>query len=223
MVSPLVVIKTFVKMIFEKEFWQRVFLSFGKITTGFFLGVISGSFFGSISCKSKIAYALITPINQIIKSTPIASFIILILFWIKSENISVIISFLIVFPLFYSNIREGIENTDIKMLQMAQIYDFSFKNKFLYIYLPSVMPYFISACSMGLGMCWKAGIAAEVIATPKNSIGDALYRSKINLDTPYLFAWTMVIIIISVFFEKLFIKTIQKINCKFYHMEDGND
>ena len=223
MVSPLIVIKALWKMILEKDFWQRVFISFGKITVGFFLGALGGSVMGAFSYKSKFAYALISPINQIIKSTPIASFIILLLFWVKSSNISIIISFLIVFPLFYSNIREGAENTDIKMLQMAEIYNFSTKNKILYIYFPEIMPYFISACSMGLGMCWKAGIAAEVIATPQNSIGDALYRSKINLDTAYLFAWTAVIIFISVAFEKIFLKIIQKLNEIFYKKENLND
>ena len=41
---------------------------------------------------------------------------------------------------------------------------------------------------------------------PDGSIGDMLYQAKIYLDTPDLFAWTFVIILVSVLFGKVFMK-----------------
>lgn len=216
LVSPCVVFKTFFEILFEKDFWIRVLTSFSKIAAGFFLGAVSGSVLGAVSERNRLIYALAKPLNQVVKSTPVASFIILILFWIKSANISVVISFLIVFPVFFSNVFQGMKNLDVKMDQMAMIYHMSFKNKFLYVNLPQIMPYFISACSLGMGMCWKAGIAAEVIATPKNSIGDILYRSKINMDSASLLAWTAAVIILSIVFEKFFLWVLNKISGRFY-------
>ena len=61
---------------------------------------------------------------------------------------------------------------------------------------------------MALGICWKSGVAAEVIGIPQDSIGENLYNAKIYLDTPRLFAWTLVIICISVLFEKGFLKAV---------------
>ena len=61
----------------------------------------------------------------------------------------------------------------------------------------------ILICGTGIGIGWKAGIAAEVLGLPKNSIGKALYNAKIYLEMPDLFCWTAVIILLSLLFEKL--------------------
>ena len=53
-------------------------------------------------------------------------------------------------------------------------------------------------------MCIRDRIAAEIIGIPKGSIGENLYNAKIYLETPDLFAWTFVIIAVSVLFEKIF-------------------
>ena len=71
--------------------------------------------------------------------------------------------------------------------------------------VPSPVSYTHLGCSVALGICWKSGVAAEVIGLPNGSIGDALYRAKITLSTGELFAWTFVIILLSAGFEKLFL------------------
>lgn len=73
------------------------------------------------------------------------------------------------------------------------------------MYLPQILPFFRSACAAGLGLCWKAGIAAEVIGLPDGSIGERLYEAKVYLETPDLFAWTLVIVLVSLLFERLFL------------------
>ena len=78
------------------------------------------------------------------------------------------------------------------------------------MYLSQVMPYATTACKLGLGLCWKAGIAAEVIGIPTGSIGEKLYKAKVYLETPDLFAWTIVIIAVSVGFEKIFMFILKK-------------
>ena len=65
------------------------------------------------------------------------------------------------------------------------------------IYLPAVLPHFRSAASLGLGLCWKSGVAAEVIGIPGGSIGEKLYKAKVYLATPDLFAWTVAIVLLS--------------------------
>ena len=68
---------------------------------------------------------------------------------------------------------------------------------------PRRFPMLLTAVRLSLGMCWKAGIAAEVIAQPRNSIGSALQQAKLFFATPEMFAWTLAIILLSVGLEKL--------------------
>ena len=86
----------------------------------------------------------------------------------------------------------------------------SYGQRLLYVYLPQIKPYLLSACSIGLGLSWKAGIAAEVIGIPDGSIGERLYEAKVYLSSADLFAWTVVVILISVLFEKLVMLLLKK-------------
>ena len=110
---------------------------------------------------------LFHPLVTAVKSTPVASFIILCLIWIPSRNLAVFISFLIVFPVIYANLLEGLQRTDEQLLEMADVFSIGKGKRALYIYLPQALPYLLTACSLGLGLCWKAGTAAEVIGVPE--------------------------------------------------------
>ena len=106
------------------------------------------------------------------------------------------------------NYQKGIDRADFvldsKLFEMAKIFRMKFWNKMYYLYFGGLFAYFRSACAIAIGMCFKAGIAAEIIGIPKGSIGEKLYNAKIYLETPDLFAWTFVIIAVSVLFEKIF-------------------
>jgi NitT/TauT family transport system permease protein len=104
--------------------------------------------------------------------------------------------------------------TDKKLLEMAKIFRMGFGKKMKAIYIPGTYPYFTAACKLSIGLCWKSGIAAEVIGLPVGSIGEQLYQSKIFLDTGELFSWTIVIIIISYTFEKLFFRILSLVEKK---------
>ena len=187
--SPVSVVRKLFELIFSGNFWQSVGLAYW----------------------SKTVEILTAPVIAVVKSTPVASFIILCLIWIPSKNLSVFISFLMVLPVIYTNILEGIRQTDRKILEMAKVFRVNLRRQIRYIYVSQVLPYFLSACRLSLGMCWKAGVAAEVIGVPSGSIGEKLYNAKIYLNTPDLFAWTIVIIVISFVFEKCFLGIVSRV------------
>ena len=97
---------------------------------------------------------------------------------------------------------------DPRLAEMAEVFEIPVLLRVRYIYASQVLPFFRAGCSLALGLCWKSGIAAEVIGLPENTIGENLYNAKIYLNTPDLFAWTLVIVAVSVLFEKVFLKLI---------------
>lgn len=204
LVSPLGVVRTLCAVILDPAFLSTVGYSAARILGGFFAALLLGVALGWVSSRLWVVETLLRPITAVIKATPVASFIILVLLWFSSRNLSVIISMLMVFPVIYTNTLEGIQSADKKLLEMAKVFHMPMRRRILYIYLPAVIPFFTSACSVSLGLCWKSGIAAEVIGIPDGSIGELLYRAKIYLQTGELLAWTVVIVAVSVLFEKLF-------------------
>lgn len=201
--SPFSVLLALFDLIQTEQFMKSVIFSFSKIVFGFTLAMTVGILFAVFAHLSGIFRALIGPLIKIIKITPIASFIILALLWIHSRNLSILISFLMVLPIIYTNVLQGIESTDRKLLEMAKVFQVNPVRQFRFIYLPAIMPYFVTACSVGLGFCWKSGIAAEIIGLPNNSIGEQLYQAKLYLMTKEVLAWTIIIILLSLLFEKL--------------------
>ncbi|MBI9094506.1 MAG: ABC transporter permease subunit [Sphaerochaeta sp.] len=218
LVSPIAVILHLFEQVQVSSFWRSIGYSFSRIAGGFLLATLMGVLFAIFSYRSRWVEELLAPPIQTIKATPVASFVILTLVWISPQNLSVFISFLMVLPLIYTNVLMGIRSTDERLLEMAQVFRVPTYRRIRYIYLSQVLPYFRSACSVALGLSWKAGIAAEVIGLPQGSIGEKLYQAKIYLDTPDMFAWTLVIITISVWFEKIFLILLDRAMIKMEHL-----
>ena len=203
LVGPVQVLRAFVQNMMQPDFLKTVLYSFARIGLGFFLALCIGLLLGALSYRFPIAEELAAPVMTALKSIPVASFVVLLLIWFGSSKLSFFISFLIVFPNVHVNTIAGLKSADTKLLEMARVFGMSKGNRFFYIYRPALMPYLNSCLKISLGMSWKSGVAAEVIGLPDYSLGERLYMSKIYLDTAGLFAWTLLIILISFLFEKV--------------------
>ena len=210
LVTPVQVALRLGQLLSEGDFYASVGFSLARIIAGFLLGLAAGSLLAVLASRWPLAEVLLWPYITAIKTTPVASFIILCLIWLDSANLSIFIAFLMVVPIVYTNLLEGIRETDPKLLQMARVFGVRPLRRVLYIYLPQLRPYLLTAASISLGLSWKAGIAAEVIGIPEGSIGERLYEAKVYLSSADLFAWTVVIIAISILFEKLFLLLLQR-------------
>lgn len=203
--SPVKVIGRLLTIWKEPGFFSTVFYSLVRILCGFLIAFASGFLLAVAAGRYESIETLLWPYIVTVKSVPVASFIILCLTWFSFDQLTVFIAFLIAFPVIYQNILQGIKSIDGKMLEMADIFKVSWLRRFLYIYLPGIKPYVLSASSTAVGMAWKAGVAAEVIGVVGGSIGEKLYDAKIYFMNADLLSWTIIIIVLSVLLEKLFI------------------
>lgn len=202
--SPISVAGRLAELVPQLDFLKNIGFSMWRIIGGFFIGVTIGTLLAAVSGKVRFIRQLLAPMVSVMKSIPVASFTILAIIWVGSKNLSVLVSVLIAIPIVYSNMLEGIDNLDPKLKTMAQVFELPAGKRFLGIYLSQLLPYFRSASKLAMGLCWKSGVAAEVIGVPDGSIGEMLYMSKVYLETEDLFAWTLVIILLSFLCEKLF-------------------
>lgn len=220
LVSPVRVLERLFVIWKEPGFFSSIFFSLSRITIGYVCGVALGIIFGVLADRFKVIEYLIWPFMVSVKSIPVASIVVICLLWLSAENLSGFISFLIVLPLVYNNVLTGLKERSSELEDAVKVVGAGWFMRVRYIYLPQLIPYLLSACSVTAGMAWKAGIAAEVIGTPNGSIGQNLYLAKIYLDTTDLFTWTLVIVIISALFEKIFVFVIRKLAELFSGSED---
>jgi NitT/TauT family transport system permease protein len=201
--SPVSVIKSLLSLIPQPSFWKAVGFTLSRVIAGIVLSSVTATVLAVLSSFSGKLEILLSPLVKAVRSIPVASVIILVLLWVKSRNLSVVISSLVVFPVIYTSVLSGMKNTSSLLLEMASNYSVGRRKRIRYIYIPSVFPYLKAGMRTAVGFAWKSAVAAEVIGLPKNSIGTALYEAKIYLLTSDLFAWTLVIVILSALFEKV--------------------
>lgn len=206
--SPVQVVIRLYALVAEPGFFSSVWSSFSKIALGFLLGLAAGVLGAVLSGRFSWVRMTLNPLFSVVKSVPVASFIIIALVWMSSGSLPSFISFLMVVPVVYTNILGGIETLDPKMKEMGSLFNVSPLKKLIFIDLPQLKPHITSACRLSIGLAWKSGIAAEVIGLPSGSIGRMLYNAKVYFETADLFAWTLVIVLVSVVCEKLFIMLI---------------
>ena len=195
--APLQTLRALGLLLPTPAFWQRIAFSALRIVAGFVLAVVGGLVLGAAGARWRTVRVLVDPVMQLIRAMPVASFVILALLWVSGSNLSVVVSFTHVLPVVYSGVVAGIADTDPQLLEMARVYRLSWTARLRYIWLPGIFPSFCESCIAAMGMCWKSGVSAEVIGLPDHSVGDALYRAKITLSTPDVFAWTLVIVLLS--------------------------
>lgn len=201
--TPVDVTKTLGVLVKSQEFYSAVAYSMGRILFGLLIGAAVGTACALLAGRWHFMEVLFWPYFSAMKATPVASIVILCLVWLSSRRLSVFIVFLVVTPVIYTNILAGIKNLDLKMKDMARVFGINGLRRLLYVYLPELKTYIIAAFALATGMAFKAGIAAEVIGTPGGSVGKMLYNAKVYLETPELFAWTLVIIVLSVVVEQV--------------------
>lgn len=198
---PATVGKALLRLSLEGEFWKTVLRSILRILTGLAAGTAAGGLLAVLTCASPWCGQLLAPAIRVIRATPVTSFILLILLWTGRDTVPAVISALMVLPVVWTNLSQGIRATDRKLLELANVYRFSRLKTVKLIYLPSLRPYFSAAITTAMGLAWKSGVAAEVISLPKAAIGTEIYNAKLYLEVADLFAWTLVVIALSLTLE----------------------
>lgn len=209
--SPLSTLSRLAVLLTQGETWLYAGLTLLRIMTGYAVGVLLGVLLAVLTARSAFAEALLSPLRAIVKASPVTSFILLALLWLSSDMVPLVISVLMVVPMVWTATAEAILQTDPRLVEMGRLFGLTRWQIVKKIYVPSVLPQFLAACTTSLGFAWKSGVAAEIIALPKQSIGYKLYQSKLRIETPDLFAWTLLIVALSMLLEWLLVRGMRRI------------
>lgn len=199
--SPVSTVSALIGLLGDAYFYKSVLLSFLRMTAGFLAGMLLGCVLGAAEYFFPVVRYLMRPILTVIKATPVVSFIILLFMWVNRNYIPTFASVLMILPIVAANMYSGLSESNRDLLEAAKAFKMKKGAVFGNIYLPSALPSLAASADSCYGIAWKAGAAAEVICNPKYGIGAGMYNSKIYLEMPSLFAWTLVIIVISVICE----------------------
>lgn len=201
--SPFTVFKTWTKIAFTSTFIKAEALTLARIFAGFIIGSVLGFVVGIITHISNLFYSLLSPILKIIRAIPVVAIIILMYLFFDSSTLPVLIVCLMVLPLIWQTVHDGLTNTDKSLLEMARVFNLTNIKTLTKVKLPSITPNLITACVNALGLAWKSGVAAEVICLPKVSLGTMLWQGKGSVNFDEVYAVTLTVVVLSIIIEIL--------------------
>ena len=201
--SPPLVVRTLLELVVTGAFWRYTALTLLRITLGLLLGIVLGILTALLTNRLSLLHALLAPAVRVVRATPVASFIILVLLWVANGRVPVVISALVVLPVIWESTAAGLRSVDRDLLEFARAYRLTRWDTWRRIVIPSMQPQLAAAVCTAIGLAWKSGVAAEVLCLPKAAVGTQVYFSKLYLDTPALFAWTLVVVALSLTVERI--------------------
>jgi len=202
--SPATVVGRLWEMLGTASFYRITARSLWNVTSGIVIAMLGGSVLSILTARIPLLRDLLLPIMTVIKTTPVASFIVLALIWIGSAKVPSFITVLIVLPIVWTNLDVGFSKIDPQLSELTRVYRFSPKRRLQMLVIPSLKPYFVSACRTSIGLAWKAGIAAEIIAMPFGTVGMMIGEAKLYIMTTDMYAWTLTVILLSLIIEFAF-------------------
>lgn len=208
------VIKRLVSMFMYDGLFSQIVVSTSRVFLGISCSIIIGNIFAYFSFKKNL-YSFFEPLFSLIKSTPVISFILIVLFFTKKNMLSIIVVFFVSIPVIYENVLNGLKNIDSKKSELFKIYNVSNEKRFLYLYLPVIIKKTLLSLKISTGMAFKAGSTSEVISGASGGLGEVMYLSKLTFEMADLIGVTFIIIFVSFLIEMIISRVFKGVNEKY--------
>jgi len=191
-----------IKIVFmEQNFLKVILSSLYRTILSYILALIFSMILGVLSAVYPFFQYLMQPINSFAKTIPTMVLVVLLLVWFDKDITPFAVGFAIIFPILYDGVKNNIMQIDKRIIDMTKIYEVSLKDKIKKIYFPVMKFYFMSILVSTFSLTFKVVITGEVYGQPKFGIGSKIQLEKVNFNVSGIFAWIVIIVIISIFLE----------------------
>ena len=208
--------KALVNALTTKDLYFSVLTSLLRIIFGFVIGFILAILLFLPCIRFPIFKELFAPIITVSKSTPVAAIIIIIWIMVGGSKVPIAVSAIMTMPIIWQNLINGYLAIDSQLEEVCNVYRFGFFKKLKLLILPTILKFLLPSLITASGLAWKAGIAAEIICITRNSLGKEIYNAKSMLDGPKMFAYTLIVILLSWLIEKIISVMLERISEKWH-------
>lgn len=224
--SPESVAADFFSLASEKIFLKSLAFTLFRVFCAFFISSFFGILFGFLCTKFSALKILFEIPLAFVRSVPLVSVILIVLFWLGSDSVPVFAAVLLSFPVMFTSAFYGFSFKDKKMESVCNIFKITEMQKFLFLKIPYAKEFLKDAMENSCGMIWKAIAAAEVLSVPKFALGSQLQNFQVVLEISKVFAVTIFIVLLGFLSEKILLlfffalKKIYKNFINFYFQSD---
>lgn len=198
---PLDVLQYMLSLLSTQSFYVAVATTLLRVFIGLTIAFTMAMLCATLAYRHRVFHDLFYPILLLTRSIPNISYVIIILLWFGAEKSSAIITFLILFPMMYANLYEGLGNINRDLLNVMKIYPEKKSYLIRKIYIPLLHSSIKASLLTGISFGFKVGVMAEIVAQAQNGIGRQMNYCKVSFDMTGVFAWTGWIILLALIME----------------------
>lgn len=191
------------KIVFSQRFIKLVFASILRCIVSFFISIVIAIILGTLSYINKFTYNFLYPIFIVIKSIPTMAFIVLALIWVSKDYAPIMIGILISIPIYYEVILNTLLGIDKNIIEMCEFYKVKKFDITKSVYFPAIIFSLINVLSSSLSLIFKVVISGEIYSQPKYGIGATIQLEKMQLNTPGIITWIIIIAIVTMGFDRI--------------------
>ena len=190
------------KILFSGTFFKVIFTALYRVGAGLISGIFLGIILATLCHKFDFLSTIFSPLISIMKATPVACIIVLLWIRMSYTEIAVFVVVLMILPIVWQNVYDGYKSIDNSLIEVTNVFELTRLQRFRILIMPSILSYLLPAIITSVGLAWKAEIAAEIMTN--SNIGRLIYDYKtVSYDTASIFAWTVIIVSLSIIFEKV--------------------
>ncbi len=199
--SPFDTAMALITMAGTAEFYLNLLFTALRCSAGIAGSFIMGALAAVLAFRSPYAREFFRLPVSFFKSVPVMAIVIYVILIVKSDIVSIAVCLLMCFPISYSNVLAGLCGMNRDYIELAEVNGLTRIQTYRLVLIPMLRPELSAALNLISGMSWKVVVASEVLSVPKYSVGYEMLKSKYYLETPQLFAYILVLVVLSLIVE----------------------
>jgi NitT/TauT family transport system permease protein len=201
--SPWAVFKAFLQIFSQYASVKIILMSLLRLIGALFGSMVLGISLGFIASQKPVVERFFRPIVTILRTIPVISILVILMILLGIHTTPYLITFLMIFPLMYQATVDSIHQIDPAYLDIYHLDDNRWISGLKHCYLPLIRSQLTTAFLQSAGLGIKVLAMAEYFSQTPNSIGNALYFARVNLEYDTVFAWTFVLIVFAIALEMI--------------------
>lgn len=207
--SPMASLQALLELFQSGEIYRQLGVSAMRMFIGFAAGFTTAFACGLLAGKYDDVYEFFRPLLSCLLGIPPILFVILAMIWFGTGPlVPIFVVAVLVFPTIYLNLANGWKGIDPALLEMAAVYRVPARRVLRQVILPSLALPVLTGLSLALGSAIRITIMAELLGAEKG-IGYSIALARNYLETPRVFAWAIVCILVVTCLEKFVIKPLE--------------
>lgn len=208
--APWTVAASMVQHIVDGDLIYHVSITLARVAAAFVIAMTIGIAGGILMGRRREFDILFDGWLVLGLNVPALVVIILCYIWMGLTDVAAVIAVALnKIPLVVVTVREGARAIDRDLLQVADIYRFSWRKRMTKIILPQLYPYIMAAARSGLALIWKIVLIVELLGR-SNGVGFQLSIYFQYFDISSILAYTLAFVAVVLTIELGLLRPLEK-------------